>query len=266
MTLWHAVLLGAVQGFSEFLPISSSAHLIIVPWLFRFPDPGLTFDVALHFGTLIALLSYFYRDWLSLIRAGFRSLTAKRESSVEERLFWYLALASVPGAVIGYLLEKQAETVLRSPLLIALTMSGMGVLLWVADLLFKKYKDLSQVSLKDSLLIGFAQALALIPGVSRSGVTITAGLALGLNRTTAARFSFLLAMPITAGAALFKAKGFFQTGVTTESLIGIGVSTLFGFLSIKYMLAYLQKYTYRVFVIYRFLFSLVVLGVYFWGR
>jgi undecaprenyl-diphosphatase len=267
MTLWQAVILGAVQGLGEFLPISSSAHLVIVPWLFRFSDPGLTFDVALHFGTLIALVAYFYKDWFRLLKAAFTSLTKKRVNySSEEKLFWYLVLASIPGAVFGYLLEKQAETIFRSPLLIALMMTVMGIFLLAADQASRKNKDLQQVSFLDSILIGLSQAMALIPGVSRSGITITTGLSRGLTRTAAARFSFLLATPITAGAALLKAKAFFHAGINREALVGIAVSTFFGFLSIKYMLAYLQKYTYRVFVVYRFLFSLVVVVVYFLFR
>lgn len=264
MTLWQAILLGVVQGLGEFLPISSSAHLVIVPWLGNFPDPGLTFDVALHFGTLLAILFYFFGDWVILVKAAFSSLGKKRATySPDEKLFWYLVVASIPGAVIGYIFEKQAETTFRSPLLIALMMSVMGVLLLLVDLWSKKTKDIHHVGFVDSLLIGLSQALAIIPGVSRSGVTITTGLARDLKRTTAARFSFLLATPITAGACLVKAKEFIHFGLNTQSLIGVGVSALVGFLSIKYMLAYLQKYSYRIFVIYRFLFSLVVVGVYF---
>ncbi len=264
MTLGQAVLLGVVQGLGEFLPISSSAHLVIVPWLGKFEDPGLTFDVALHFGTLFAIIFYFFKDWMRLLKAAFSSISKKRSAyTLDEKLFWYLMWASIPGAAIGYLLEKHAETTFRSPLLIAFTMSAMGILLWLVDQVSKKKKNLGQVSFLDSFLIGLSQALAIIPGVSRSGVTITTGLFRGLDRTTAARFSFLLAAPITAGACLLKAKEFFHTGISLESLVGVGVSALFGFLSIKYMLAYLQKYTYRIFVIYRFLFALIVVFVYF---
>jgi len=265
MLLWQSVLLGLVQGLGEFLPISSSAHLVIVPWLFNFQDPGLTFDVALHFGTLIAVLAYFWKDWLSLFRAAFNSLFKKKDRpySHEEKLFWYLVFASVPGAAIGYALEKYAETAFRSPLLIALTMTVMGILLWWVDSNAKKEKKLEGISFKDSFLIGLSQALAIIPGVSRSGVTITTALGLGMTRTAAARFSFLLSTPIIAGAALLKGKTFVQTGINVESIVGIAVSAVFGLLSIKYMLAYLQKYSYRVFVVYRFLFSVVVLLAYF---
>ncbi len=264
MLLWQSILLGIVQGLGEFLPISSSAHLVIVPWLFNFEDPGLTFDVALHFGTLIAIILYFYKDWTRLMKAAFTSIPKKRENySSDEKLFWYLIFASIPGALIGYLFEKQAETIFRSPLLIALMMSVMGILLLVVDQKSKKKKDLHQVSFFNAFLIGLSQAAAIIPGVSRSGITITTALGMGLTRTAAARFSFLLATPIIAGATLLKAKAFIHSALNLESLIGIGVSALFGLLSIKYMLNYLQKYTYRVFVIYRFLFSIVVVVFYF---
>ncbi len=269
MLLWQSVLLGLVQGLGEFLPISSSAHLVIVPWLFNFKDPGLTFDVALHFGTLIAVLTYFWKDWMALFKAAFQSLFKKDKKaprSHEEKLFWYLVFASIPGAAIGYILQKYAETAFRSPLLIACTMTLMGVLLWWVDTVSKKQKKIEEISFKESFLIGLSQALAIIPGVSRSGVTITTGLSLGLTRTAAARFSFLLATPITAGAALVKAKPFIQSGINLESLVGIAVSAIFGLLSIKYMLAYLQKYSYKIFVVYRFLFSLMILIVYFLWR
>ncbi len=264
MELWQSILLGIVQGLGEFLPISSSAHLVIVPWLFDFPDPGLTFDVALHFGTLFALLVYFYKDWLRLFRAAFSSLGKKRAAYThDEKLFWYLVFASIPGAAIGYVLEKHAESTFRSPLLIAGMMTVMGILLLIIDSTSKKNKDLQTLNFKDAFLVGLSQALAIIPGVSRSGITITTGLGLGLTRTAAARFSFLLATPITAGAALLKAKEFIHHGLNFEALVGVAVSAIIGFLSIKYMLAYLQKYSYRVFVVYRFLFSVVVVLVYF---
>ncbi len=264
MLLWQSVLLGIVQGLGEFLPISSSAHLVIIPWLFNFEDPGLTFDVALHFGTLIAILAYFWKDWLLLFKAAFNSFNKKnRPATHEEKLFWYLVIASVPGAAVGYMLEKYAEEAFRSPLLIAGSMTVMGFLLWWVDTVSKKNKSIEQIGLKESFLIGLSQAFAIIPGVSRSGVTITTGLGLGLSRVAAARFSFLLSTPIIAGAALLKAKTFIHSGLTKESLIGIGVSALFGLLSIKYMLAYVQKYSYRVFVIYRFVFSIMILVVYF---
>lgn len=263
MTITHAIILGVVQGLGEFLPISSSAHLIITPWLLNFNDPGLAFDVALHAGTLLALFAYFWRDWATLITAFFTSLKKKHaDYSQNEKLIWYLIIASVPGAIIGKLLEEQADTLFRSPLLIAATMTVMGLVLWAADQMKNHKIDLSHIGMKQSIIIGLSQALAIIPGVSRSGSTISAGLFLGLTRETAARFSFLMSMPITLGAVLVKSKEFLHQGVGTPEIVGIIVSAIVGFLSIKYMLAYVRKYSYRIFVAYRLVFALVVVVVY----
>lgn len=263
MTIMHAVILGIVQGLGEFLPISSSAHLVIVPWLLKFDDPGLAFDVALHAGTLLALVAYFWKDWAKLIKAFFTSLKKKRANySQDEKLFWYLVIASVPGAIVGKLLEEQAESIFRSPLLIAGTMTVMGLVLWAADQLQKHRIDMHHIGIKESIAIGLSQALAIVPGVSRSGSTISAGLFLGLTRETAARFSFLMAMPITLGATLVKARDFFHAGIGTPEIVGIVVSAVTGFLAIKYMLAYVRKYSYRIFVAYRLVFAFVVVVIY----
>ncbi|PIR21378.1 MAG: undecaprenyl-diphosphatase UppP [Deltaproteobacteria bacterium CG11_big_fil_rev_8_21_14_0_20_47_16] len=263
MTLIHAIILGVVQGLGEFLPISSSAHLIVTPWLLKFNDPGLAFDVALHAGTLLAIIAYFWKDWVILIGAFFTSLKKKRaQYTQEEKMIWYLIIASVPGAIIGKLLEEQAETIFRSPLLIASTMAVMGLVLWAADQMQKHRIDMDHIGLKESIIIGFSQALAIVPGVSRSGSTISAGLFLGLTREAAARFSFLMAMPIMIGATMVKAKPFIQAGVGTAEIVGILVSAVVGFLSIKYMLAYVRKYSYRIFVAYRLLFAFIVVVVY----
>lgn len=262
MTIMHAIILGIVQGLGEFLPISSSAHLVITPWLLKFDDPGLAFDVALHAGTLLALLAYFWRDWATLTAAFCSSLRKKRAHySQDEKMIWYLIIASVPGAIIGKLLEEQADTIFRSPMLIAGTMTVMGLVLWAADQLQKHRIDMAHMGLKESIIVGLSQALAIVPGVSRSGSTISAGLFLGLTRETAARFSFLLAMPITLGAVLVKARDFFQAGVGTPEVVGIVVSAVTGFLAIKYMLAYVRKYSYRIFVAYRLVFALVIVVV-----
>lgn len=263
MTITHAIILGIMQGLGEFLPISSSAHLIITPWLLNFNDPGLAFDVALHAGTLLALFAYFWKDWIALTTAFFTSLKKKRAHySQDEKLVWYLIIASVPGAIIGKLLEEQADTLFRAPLLIAGTMTVMGLVLWAADQLQKHRIDMQHLGLKECIIIGLSQALAIVPGVSRSGSTMSAGLFLGLTRETAARFSFLMSMPITLGAVLVKSKEFLHYGVGAPEIVGIVVSAVVGFLSIKYMLAYVRKYSYRVFVAYRLVFALVVVVVY----
>lgn len=272
MTLFESVLLGVVQGLGEFLPISSSAHLVIAPWLFDFHDPGLTFDVALHFGTLVAIVAFFWRDWWQIFSGSCLYLFKKESLTTEVslkmahnswRLLVYLVLATIPGALIGKLFEELAETSFRAPLLIAFNMSLMGGFLFWADSKKIGETDLSQITLKQALAIGFSQALAIVPGVSRSGVTMTTGLMLGLNRVTSARFSFLLAMPITVGACLLKAKDFFSEAPTQEALIGIFVSAIVGFLSIKYLLKYVQVKNYKPFCYYRFAFTLVVVLIYF---
>ncbi|WAC06223.1 MAG: undecaprenyl-diphosphatase UppP [Thermodesulfobacteriota bacterium] len=250
MTILQAVMLGLVQGLGEFLPISSSAHLVLVPWFFGWTDPGLTFDIALHLGTLFAVVLYFWKDWRQLITKG---LTDVR--SVQGRLFWYLAAASVPGGIAGFLLEKKAETIFRAPVLIAIMLIVMGGLLCWADRKSPKTTGINHISFGTSILIGVSQALAIIPGVSRSGITMTSGLLLGLTREGAARFSFLLSTPIIFGAAMVKlphvtadpsALGVnFMAGVLTSCLIGIA--------SIGFLLRYVQTKDFLPFVWYRFI-------------
>ena len=261
----QSIALGIIQGLSEFLPISSSAHLVVVPWFMSWPEHSLSFDVALHVGTLLAVLTYFRRDWLGLFRGFFMSLGRKGTGGGKEgRLFWLIGWASIPGAVIGYLLEKPAETVFRAPLLIALTMPALGVVLYLADRLGGQEKSFGQITLADSLLIGFSQAMAIIPGVSRSGITISVGLLRGMDREAAARFSFLLSTPIIAGAALLKVKYLWEGKTDPLLLVGVGASTLFGFLSIKYLLEYIQQGSYLVFVWYRMAFGLGVVLISLW--
>ncbi len=190
MNIFHALVLGTIQGLSEFLPISSSAHLILAPWLFKWPDPGLGFDLALHWGTLLAVVAYFWQDILLIIKGFWHSLfksSRDLQNNIYQKLAWLLIIASVPGAVIGKLLETQAEHTFRSPLLIAGTVSVFGIIIWWVDRAGAKDKNLDRVSWLDSLVLGLAQALAIIPGVSRSGITIGGGLLLGFKRSDAAR-------------------------------------------------------------------------------
>ncbi|MDD5712418.1 MAG: undecaprenyl-diphosphate phosphatase, partial [Smithellaceae bacterium] len=233
----QAAILGLIQGLAEFLPISSSAHLVLVPWLFNWPDPGLTFDIALHVGTLLAVVIFFWRDWINLIVKGFTEPRGR-----EGRFLWFIAFASVPGALIGFLLEKQAETIFRSPLLIAVMLIAMGIVLYWADRRGTKTIGMEAIDLKTSLYIGLSQALAIIPGVSRSGVTMTTGLALGLSREGAARFSFLLSTPIILGAALVKTPQLIANPsvVNTEFLLGTVVSAVTGMIGIGFLLRYLR--------------------------
>ncbi len=258
MTIWQAVVMGIVQGLGEFLPISSSAHLVLVPWFFNWLDPGLTFDIALHIGTLIAVIAYFWRDWVKLIRGAFQGTKSK-----EGRLFWYLVLATIPGAIMGLLLEEKAETVFRNPVLIAVMLIVLGVILYWADRKGRKLTDVNNISLGQSLMIGISQALAIIPGVSRSGITMTTGLLLGLTREGAARFSFLLSAPVIFGAGLIKVPDILANPgmINTPFLIGMLVSALSGAASIGFLLKYVQKKDFLPFVWYRFLLGSVVLLV-----
>jgi undecaprenyl-diphosphatase len=266
LTPLHALVLGILQGLGEFLPISSSGHLIAVPWLMGWPDSGLSFDVALHLGTLAAVATAFWKDWVRLLTAGARGLVSgKPLADPDSRLLVYLALATVPGAVAGKLLEEWAESTFRSPALVAVMMALMGVVLWIADGRANRVPGDEHVSLRDALLIGFAQALALVPGTSRSGATISMALFLGMRREAAARFSFLLALPITAGAALLKVPHLFRAGAETGPvLIGMLAAAVSGFLAIRFLLSYVRTRNYLPFVVYRFAFAALVLGAIFW--
>jgi undecaprenyl-diphosphatase len=254
LTTARAIVLGILQGLGEFLPISSSGHLILVPWLMGWPDSGLAFDVALHLGTLGAVAFAFWRDWVRLIVAFVRGLASGRPlADADSRLLVYLALASVPGAVAGLLLEKWAETVFRSPGLVALMMALMGVALWLADRRAAHAGDERPVSLAEAMLIGLAQALAIVPGTSRSGATISAALFLGHRREASARFSFLLALPITFGAALVKVPKLVHGAAEIAPIAaGMLAAALSGFLAIRVLLAYVRTRDYVPFVFYRF--------------
>jgi undecaprenyl-diphosphatase len=261
LTIFHAVILGIVQGLGEFLPISSSAHLILAPWLFKFPDPGLAFDAALHFGTALAIIVFFWKDLLRLVKAWFASLAKRRATSFDERFAWYMLLGSIPGGLFGILLEKKAETAFRAPLLIAATLAVMGVILYAADRYSKKTKDINHVGWKDALLVGTAQAIAIIPGVSRSGITMTTSLFRNFKRADAARFSFLLSAPITVGAALYEARKLLHGGINAPFFVGVAVSAIVGYLSIKYLLKYLQKSSFAVFAVYRLLLAATIVAL-----
>jgi undecaprenyl-diphosphatase len=263
MTTLQAILLGMLQGLGEFLPISSSGHLVVAPWLLGWPEHSLSFDVALHVGTLAAVLYAFFDDWRRLLAAGLRSTLAGRPfADPDSRLLWLLAAASIPGAVAGLVLEDWAETVFRSPALVAATMATMGLVLLAADRSARNV-DARAVSVRDAMLIGVAQALALVPGVSRSGATISMALFLGYRREDAARFSFLLATPITIGAAALKSRYLFEPGQGVPVVAGIVTAAVFGFASIRFLLAYVRTRDYRPFVYYRLLFAALVAAVLF---
>ena len=254
MNIVHAAVLGIVQGLSEFLPVSSSGHLVLIPWLAGWEDPGATFDVALHMGTLLALVMFFWRDWLEML------------SDWRKPMLWFIVLGCIPGALFGYKYEKYFDTVFHSPLIIGVFMMAMGALMGLAEKFSKKTDELGTMTWGKSLFIGCAQVLALMPGVSRSGITMTAGLVSGFKRESAARFSFLLAMPITAGAGLLKLTHIIHHGLPRADIkpfaVGIILSAIVGFLAIKYLLKYLQQHTLYVFVWYRLAFGAAVVAVY----
>lgn len=258
MTTSQAVILGLLQGLGEFLPISSSAHLVLVPWIFQWTDPGLTFDIALHIGTLVAVVVYFWKDWLRLVSKG---LSDAR--STDGRLFWYLVVATVPGAAAGFLLEKEAETIFRSPVLIAAMLITAGVFLYWADRRGTKNIEMNKINFKTSFMIGLSQALAIIPGISRSGITMTTGLLMGLNREGSARFTFLLSTPIILGAALVKLPYIAANPslISANFMVGMAVSFVFGIASIGFLLRYVQTKSFLLFAWYRFILGFVVIIV-----
>ncbi len=253
MTIFQAIVFGAVQGLTEFLPISSTAHLVLLPWAAGWPDPGLSFDVALHLGTLIALLIYFSPDWVALVSAALG--LKKRQEAPDARTAWMIVAATIPGAIAGALFEHKVEDALRAPQIIAAMLIVMALVLMAAEFLGHRKKGLDDVSWTDALAIGAAQAFAIVPGVSRSGVTITAGLFRGLKRDTAARFSFYLSTPIIGGAVAKKMLDMLKAGATVEQwtpfVIGIITSGIVGYLSIAFMMRYLQTRSTFPFVYYR---------------
>ena len=263
-TTFQALVLGLLQGLGEFLPISSSAHLALAPWLLHWPDPGLAFDVALHFGTLVAVLWYFRREWVSLARAAWQIVTTRKIVTIEQRRALYVIIATIPGGIFGLLLEKKAETTLRNPALIATALIIMGVILWVVDRVRPESRDMNQLRASDAIWIGLAQAFALIPGVSRSGATITAGRGLGLDRNGAAAFSFLLSMPIIAAAAILKVPHVLrESGLSTPLVVGVLASAVSGWIAISALLKYVSRHSYGAFALYRVVVGAIVLVIYF---
>jgi undecaprenyl-diphosphatase len=257
VTTFQAVILGLIQGLTEFLPISSSAHLSLAPVLLGWKDPGLAFDVALHFGTLIAVLWYFRKQWAELLVAAGQIVTTRRVDTIEKKRVVFLILATIPGAIGGLLLEEKAETVFRAPTLTAIMLIVMGVILWAGDRLSSQVRPLAAMRWVDALLIGLAQVVALVPGVSRSGSTITASRVLRFDRQAAAVFSFLMSMPITAAAVVMKGSEVLQDGgITTPVVAGVFAAGISSWLAIAILLRYVSRHSYGIFALYR-----VVLGV-----
>ena len=272
MPLLHAIILGIIQGLTEFLPVSSSAHLALIPWLLGWNDQGLSFDIALHVGTVVAVIIYFFRDWVQVIGQGF-GLKVGSDPSIRRnpRLLWLLVLGSIPAGIAGLLVKDLAENVWRNnQYLIGSMLILVGLFMWWADRQGSRGKDLGNVSPVDSLTIGTAQALALVPGVSRSGITICAGLLRNLDRATAARFSFLLATPAIAGAAAKDAWDLMRHGggiagippdMRTALVVGVVVSAVSGALTIQFFLNYLRRRPLTFFVWYRLIFGIIVIAL-----
>ena len=263
MSLFQAIVLAVVQGLTEFLPISSTAHLILVPWLLGWQDPGLAYDVALHAGTLVAVLAYFARDWMRMARAWlFRSATTAQ--AADRRLFGWIVAATLPAALAGYFLESYAESVFRQPALVAAALIGVALLMWVADRRRTLVRKMETVGFADAALIGAAQAVAIIPGTSRAGITIAAGLFRNLTRESAARLSFLLATPIIGGATLLEGWQMLEQGLppgtsARDFIVGLVVSGLVGYAAIAFLLRYLQMKTLKIFVAYRLALGAIIL-------
>ncbi|MGH9795930.1 MAG: undecaprenyl-diphosphatase UppP [Candidatus Acidiferrales bacterium] len=267
MTLFQAVVLALVQALTEFLPISSTAHLYLFPWLFGWGDPGLTFTMVVHAGTLVGVVLYFFRTWLALGLNGlglrYPATASPEEQRGARRMFWIIAAATVPAALAGALLEHHIETTFRTPWLMGAMLIGVGLLMWYAESRSALTRGMDSISFGDAMTIGVAQALALVPGVSRSGITITAGLFLGLTREAAARFTFLLSTPIIAGATAKKLLDLWQQPMTGEAATVLWAaaitSAVSGYLVIAFFMRYLQTRTLKIFIVYRILFGIVVL-------
>lgn len=255
-SLAYPFFLGAIQGISEFAPISSTAHLFLIPWILGIGDPGLAFSFFLHLGTLGSLLLFFWKDIIKLILGFLRGiLRGKVLEDPDSRLSWLIITASFPGAILGYFLEKTAETSFRSPVLVGSAMVSFGLVMLWADISGRKKGGIEGLGFSKAFLIGLSQALAIIPGISRSGATMSAALFLGLSREESARFSFLLSIPIIAGAGSLELFELLKEGVDNGPLmliVGGFSSFLFGYLCIKYLLEYLRKNTFKPFVWYRF--------------
>lgn len=257
------VVLAIVQGITEFLPISSSGHLILVPYFTNWPDQGLEFDLAVHIGTLTAIVAYFRRTLAAMARDWVRSLTQRREVG-DSRLAWAVLFGTIPAGIVGLLYRHDIETTLRSPHVVAGTTIGYAVLLLVADRFSAKQRDERSIGWLDVVVIGCAQALALVPGTSRSGVTITAGLLRNLSREAAARFSFLLAVPVMTAAGLAEIAGYAGEApggpVDVRALaLGVVVSAVTGFACIHYFLKWLTRFGMLPYVLYRFALGAVLL-------
>jgi undecaprenyl-diphosphatase len=272
MPILQVIVLAIVQGLTEFLPVSSTAHLYLTSWLLGWQTEALDFDIMLHIGTLVALLLYFFRDWTQIIGQAFGlRIGHDNELRLNHMLFWLLVLGSVPIGIVGFLFNKQAETTWRTPWVMGVMLILVGILMYIAENASRKSRDLASLNGPDAVVIGVAQALAVVPGTSRSGISISAGLFRNLSSQTAARFSFLLSAPAIGGAA---AKAFWDMHkahqlhavLETPFLVGVAVSAITGCLVIGWFLQYLRRSSLRPFVYYRIIFGIIVLALAFIRR
>jgi undecaprenyl-diphosphatase len=265
MSWLQVVVLAIVQGLTEFLPISSSGHLVLVPKLFGWADQGLAYDVAVHFGSLGAVVLFFRNDIAGLLRGGIQVLRARVET-IEARLALGIALGTIPAAVVGLLLAGWIEEHLRSPMVIVFTLAGYAILMAVADLYGRRSRQIASVGIRDAFLIGCAQALALVPGTSRSGVTITAGLALGLERQDAARFSFLLVVPVILLASVYEFSGLLETTAPvawTQLGVAALISAVVSYLSIDFLMRFVTRIGLVPFAVYRLVLASVIVVIHY---
>lgn len=265
MTILHAIILGVVQGLTEFLPISSSGHLNVFPWIFNWEMLSDGMDVALHIGTLLALVIFFFKDWIKLLKAGYKKVV-KKEDSNDGKIFWYLVAATVPAGILSLILDKISDAIIGNDIsfqmsIIALALIVMGILLYIADKKSKSTTNYENISLKQAILISASQAIAAaFPGVSRSGITMTTARFLKVDRESSAKFSFLLATPITLAAVILDLSNFtFDLAL----ILGILASFITGAIVIKFLMDYLKKGSFKVFAIYRIIFGAIILGLYF---
>lgn len=256
MSNLQAIAMGIIQGLGEFLPISSSGHLVLAPWIFNWEVPGLTFDVALHMGTLIAVLIYFWNDWLQLFKAAWTG-----QDREKRRVFWFLVLASIPAAVVGLSFNDILKHALRSPLIVGFMLIIFGVLLYFADRK-KQIRNLDSMTVVDAVVIGMAQAIALIPGVSRAGITMTAARWFSFTREEAARFSFLLSTPVIFGAGVLELSNLNPSEINFPFILGIAVSGIVGILCISLLLKFLRTFSFKIFVAYRIILGTTIIVLY----
>jgi undecaprenyl-diphosphatase len=263
----QALVMGLVQGLTEFLPISSSGHLVLVPWLFGWKDPfidSVAFTVVLHMGTLLALLVYFWRDWLTLIPAGLAAIRDRSfQGNQDRKMAFLLVVATIPAVLVGPIFESKFEDLVREPARIALMLCVGAAILWLADRWGARKREMDSLTFRESLGIGIAQVVALVPGISRSGISISAGLFVGLNREAAARFSFLMATPVIGGAGVWEARKFFthEAGPSPEMnviVIGFVAAAISGILAVHFMLEFLRRQPLTAFVVYRVVAAAVV--------